>query len=79
MKIGLEHLYGSAYFNLKTRLILLKTKMLQTRTDKLGCYYSLLSLRRMHSKWLRVGVKMLVLASFLVEGCQVISDGEIVR
>ena len=36
MKIGLEHLYDSAYFNLKTMFIVLKTKVLQTRIAKLG-------------------------------------------
>ena len=36
MKIGLVHLDDSAYFNLKTMFIVLKTKSLQTRIAKLG-------------------------------------------
>ena len=36
MKIGFEHQDGSAYFNLKTMFIVLKTKMLQTKIAKLG-------------------------------------------
>lgn len=36
MKIGLEHLDDSAYFNLKMRFIILKYNVLQTRIAKLG-------------------------------------------
>lgn len=75
MKIALEYLYDSAYFNLKMMFIILIYNVLQTRIAKLGHFLLAFVLGRRiesSSEGMIAGVEMRPLASFLLEGGQVI-------